>query len=144
MPISQQTITGSVKTPANADAPITGVTFTLVGSDFEAGEIIAVRPEEGTVNTETGDFSITVWPNDQGMKGNTHYKMSYTFSDNTKVTLDDKIYVTLSDGPVTIEDIAFDTIARGAVKPYTLSILTQAQYDALTPKSPSTIYLVRG
>ncbi|WP_072295516.1 hypothetical protein [Paracoccus sp. SM22M-07] len=144
MPISQQTITGSVKTPANADAPITGVTFTLVGSDFEAGEIIAVRPEQGAVTTETGDFEITVWPNNMGMKGNTHYKMSYTFSDATKVTMDDKIYVTKGEGPVTIEDIAFDTIARGAVKPYALTIVTQAQYDGLATKAANTVYLVRG
>lgn len=144
MPISQTTITGSVKTPANADAAITGVTFTLSGSDFEAGEIIAVNTVSGSVVTETGDFEVTLWPNDAGMAGNTSYTMAFAFSDGSKVTALSKIFVAYSPTPKTIEDVAFETIAAGAVKPYALQVITQAAYDALTPKVPTTVYLVRG
>ena len=54
MPISQTTITGSIKTPDNADAAITSVTFTLEGSDHEAGELIAANTVYATVTTPTG------------------------------------------------------------------------------------------
>ena len=144
MPISQTTITGSVKTPAAADAAITGVTFKLSGSDYEAGEIIAANTVTADVTTATGDFTVTLWPNDAGMEGNTTYAMSFTFDDGSTVPGLKSIYVRASETAKTIEDVAFETKAAGAVKPYALQVLTQAQYDGLATKAPNTVYLVRG
>lgn len=144
MPISQQDITGSITTPANSPAAITGVTFTLNKSDFEAGEIIAVNTVAATVDTQTGDFEVTLWPNDAGMDGTSSYTMAFTFSDGSKVTGLSSIRVLASNGPKTIEDVAFETLAAGAVRPFALRILTQAEYDAVTPKVASTVYLIRG
>ena len=144
MPISQQTITGSVKTPANTDAAITGVTFKLSKSDFEAGEIIAVNTVAATVDTASGDFTVTLWPNDAGMDGTSTYARTFNFSDGSAVTGLASIRVLASSGPKTIEDVAFETLAAGAVRPFALQIMTQAAYDALTPKIASTVYLIRG
>lgn len=144
MPISQTTITGSVKTPANADAQITGVTFKLSGSDYEAGEIIAVNTVAGAVVTEDGDFEVTLWPNNRGMTGDTTYSMAFTFSDGSSVPGLKSIYVQHSDTPKSIEDVAFETIAAGKVKPMNLVVMTQAQYAALATKLPNTAYLIRG
>lgn len=144
MPISQQTITGSVKTPANADAAITGVRFTLSGSDYEAGEIIAVNTVQAAVTESTGDFEVTLWPNDAGMVGNTTYSMAFTFSDGSTVPGLKSIYVRASEGDKTIEDVAFETIAAGAVKPYAIRLISQEAYNGLSPKPSMTIFLTYG
>lgn len=142
MPISQTTITGSVKTPANADAAITGVTFKLTGSDYEAGEIIAANTVSGSVVTGSGDFTVTLWPNDRGMVGTTQYSMAFTFADGSSVPGLTNIYVRHSDTPKTIEDVAFETLA-GSIKTPGIVITTAADFDSLT-KNPNTLYLIRG
>ena len=144
MPISQTTITGSVKTPANRDAAITEVTFKLVGSDYEDGEIIAANTVTATTIEVDGDFEVTLWPNDAGMEGNTTYDMGFEFSDGSSVPGLKKVYVRASETPKTIEDVAFETKVAGAVKPYSLQVVTQTQYDGLPTKAPNTVYLVRG
>ena len=144
MPISQTTITGSVKTPAGSDAAVTGVTFKLSGSDYEAGEIIAVNTVSASVTTETGDFTVTLWPNDRGIEGNTKYTMAFTFSDGSSVPGLKDIYVRHSDTPKTIEEIAAENKLSGTIKGFSVSILTAAQYAALNPKAPNTAYLIRG
>ena len=143
MPISQTTITGSVKTPGNLDAAITGITFTLTKSDYEAGEIIAKNTVNGAVIEADGDFSVTLWPNDKGMNGDSKYKMKFTFGDGSTVDLAE-IYVKHSDTPKTIEDVALETKLAGALKGYTAVVLTQTQYDALATKSPTTAYILKG
>lgn len=144
MPISQTTITGSVKRPDGDDAVITSVEFKLSGSDFEAGEIIAARTVTAEVTPETGDFTVTLWPNDAGLKGNTSYKLDFKFSDGSVVTGLDKIYVRQSDAPRTIEEIAAETQLQGAIKGYSVRILTRAQYDALATKEAFTLYPIKG
>lgn len=144
MPISQTTITGSVKTPDNQDAAITGVKFTLSGSDYEAGEIIAKKVVEATVTPEDGDFSVTLWPNDRGIEGNTKYQMAFTFSDGSSVTTLKDIYVKYSATPQTIEDIAAENKLMGAIKGFSITVLTAAAYAALDPKAPNTAYLIKG
>ncbi|MDF3606348.1 hypothetical protein PE067_09470 [Paracoccus sp. DMF-8] len=144
MPISQTTITGSFKTPVNADAQLTDATFKLSGSDFEGGEGITANTVTAAVVTEDGDFTVTLWPNDRGMTGGTSYAVSFRFSDGSTMTMPKALVVSHSDTPVTLEDVVFENQARGAVKPNALRILTQAQYDALTPKDPNTVYLIRG
>lgn len=142
MPISQTTITGSVKTPANADAAITGVSFKLSGSDYEAGEIIAANTVAGSVVTGTGDFTVTLWPNDRGMVGTTQYSMTFTFSDGSSVPGLSNIYVRHSDTPKTIEDVAFETLAS-TIKTVSIVITTAADFPDIT-KQPNTLYLIRG
>ncbi|MFC3628190.1 hypothetical protein ACFOM8_01885 [Paracoccus angustae] len=144
MPISQTTITGSVKTPDDQDAAITGVKFTLSGSDYEAGEIIAKKVVEADVTTATGDFTVTLWPNDKGIEGTTKYTMAFTFDDGSSVTSLKDIYVRHSDTPKSIEEIAADNKLAGAIKGFTVQIITAAQYAALNPKAPNTAYLIKG
>ncbi|MDB6455135.1 phage upper tail fiber protein [Falsirhodobacter sp. 20TX0035] len=144
MPISQTTITGSVKTPANREAKITGVTFQLSDLDYEAGEIIVANPIAATVDPENGDFSVALWPNDAGMDGNTRYAMTFAFSDGSSLPGLKSVYIRASDTPKTMEDVAFETKAAAAVAPYELRVLTQAEYEALSPKAPTTAYLIRG
>lgn len=142
MPISQTTITGSIKTPDNADAVITSVTFTLEGSDHEAGELIAANTVYATVTTPTGDFSVTLWPNDRGIKGTTRYTVAFTFTDRSKVTGLNTIYVRHSDTPITIEDVAFDTEAA-LIKSPRIVVTTAALFPGLE-KTVNTLYLIRG
>ena len=144
MPISQTTITGSVKTPAGADAAITGVTFTLSGSDFEAGEIVAVNTVVGSVVTASGDFEVELWPNDVGLAGNTFYTMAFTFDDGSKVTAQSKIFVTYSPTPKTIEDVAFETVAAGSVKPNSIRFRTAAEFANEATHPVSTYTVIRG
>lgn len=144
MPISQTTITGSVKTPDNEDAAITGVRFTLSGSDYEAGEIIAKRVVDATVDTAQGDFSVTLWPNDKGIEGTTKYTMAFTFADGSSVTSLKDVYIRHSDTPRTIEDVAAENKLAGAIKGFSVVVLTAAAYAALDPKAPNTAYLIKG
>ena len=144
MAISQTTITGSIKTPDNQDAPVTEVIFTLTGSDYEAGEVIAKRAVPATVDTAQGDFTATVWPNDRGIEGNTKYTVTFKFADGSSVTNLKDIYVRHSPTPRTIEDIAAESKLAGAIKGFSVNILTAAQYAALDPKAPNTAYLIRG
>lgn len=144
MPISQTTITGSIKTPKNTDAAVTHVKFTLSGSDYEAGEIIAKQSVEAEVDTAQGDFTVTLWPNDRGIEGTTKYTMAFTFSDGSSVTSLKDIYVRYSPTPRTIEDIAAENKLAGAIKGFNLSVLTAAAYAALDPKAPNTAYLIKG
>lgn len=142
MPISETTITGSFKTPGNTDAQIISATFTLEGSDYEGGENIVVNSVAATVSPETGDFSVTLWPNDRGMKGNTRYSVAFAFSDRSKFTGLNSIYVRHSDTPITLEDVAFDTEIE-AIKSHKIVITTAAAFATL-PKSPFTLYMIRG
>ena len=144
MPISQTTITGSVKKPDGTDAQITEISFKLTGSDYEAGELIAVNTTYGTVTTADGDFTISLWPNDKGIEGNTKYQITAKFSDGSSIPGLKDVYIKHSDTPKTIEDLAFETKAAGAVKPMALVVMTQAEYDALATKSPTTAYLIKG
>ena len=144
MPISQTTITGSFKTPDNLDAPITGVTFELSSSDYEAGEIIAKKTVPATVDTPNGDFTVTLWPNDRGVEGNTKYTMRFTFADGSSVTGLKDIVVRHSDTPRTIEDVAAENKLAGAIKGFSVVVLTAAAYAALDPKAPNTAYLIKG
>lgn len=143
MPISQTTITGSVKTPGNADAAITSVEFKLSKSDFEAGEVIAVNTVIATVVENDGDFSVTLWPNDRGVYGDSTYAMTFKFSDGSEVKNPAQVHVKHSDTPKTLEEVVFETVAAGKLKPYELKVLTQAQYAALNPKLPNVAYLVK-
>lgn len=144
MPISQTTITGSVKKPDGTDAQITEISFELNGSDYEAGELIAANTTYGTVTTADGDFTISLWPNDKGIEGNTKYTIKAKFSDGSSIPGLKDVYIKHSDAPKTIEDLAFETKAAGAVKPMALVVMTQAEYDALATKSPTTAYLIKG
>ena len=144
MPISQTTITGSFKTAGGADAALTAATFTLTASDFEAGECITAGTVTAAVVTAAGDFTVSLWPNSVGMIGTSRYRLALTFSDGSRVTWPTELYVKASTTMQTLEGIAFETRAMDAVRPAALVIVTQAQYDAINPKSPNTVYLVRG
>lgn len=143
MPISQTTITGSFKKPDNGDADLISATFKLSGADYEDGECIAANTVTAAVVAEGGDFSVTLWPNDRGDEGNTHYEVAFRFSDGSVVNNPKTLFVEHSDTPITLQAAVFAAKARGAVSPNSLRILTQAQYDALTPKDPNTVYLIR-
>lgn len=143
MPISQTTITGSVKTPDNQDAAITGVKFTLSGSDYEAGEIIAKKVVEANVTPEDGDFTVTLWPNDRGIEGTTKYTMAFTFADGSSVTSLKDVYIRHSDTPRTIEDIAAENKLAGALKGFDVRFVTAAEYAALDPKAKNTAYALK-
>lgn len=143
MPISQTTITGSLRRPNNADAAVTGISFRLSASDHENGEWVVVNTVAGVVDTPDGDFTVTLWPNDMGMFGNTTYSVSLTFSDGSTVTDMKQVYVRYSETPITMEDLAFEALARVAVLPYKLKMVTADQYANENPKDPLTAYLVR-
>lgn len=142
MPISQTTITGSIKTPSGGDAQITEISFKLSGSDFEAGELIAANTTLGTVTTASGDFTVDLWPNEAGLDGTTTYSVALKFSDGSTVTNMPKIFVPISETHLTIEDLAFISKAMGTVKGYSVVVLTPADYAGLAPKAPRTIYIV--
>lgn len=144
MPISQTTITGSVKTPTGDDAQLTGVTFELTGSDYEDGELVASKSFEGEVTPETGDFTVTLWPNDVGMDGNTNYKFVATFSDGSKITNVKTLFVAYSPGPKTMEDVAFETRAAAQLKPAAFRVTTAAAFAAEATHPRNTFTVTRG
>lgn len=144
MPISQTTITGSFKTPDNKETGVTKVKFTLNNSDFEAGEIISTQVVEADVDPQTGDFRASVWPNDRGSKGGTNYKIEFiTGVKNEKITGLESAYIRHSDTEKTLEDIFIENQDLGKGSANNLIILTQSEYDALNPKTPKTVYLVK-
>lgn len=142
MPISQTTVTGSVKLPSGGDAQLTGISFKLSGSDFEAGELIAVNTTAGTVTTEAGDFTVNLWPNDKGLDGGTTYTVTAQFSDGSTLTNVSKIYVPSSETDLTIEDVSFAAKLLAAFKGYKIAMMTSAQYNSLTTKDPKTVYVI--
>lgn len=141
MPISQTTITGSVKKPDGSDAQLVGVKFALKSTDYEAGEVIAKNTVEAVIDSTSGDFTAQVWPNDRGLLGNTKYSVSYEFSDGSQIGSSD-VYIRHSDSPKTIESVAFETVAAGQVAPMNLRVLSQAQFAALSSLDVNTAYLV--
>lgn len=144
MAISQTTIMGSIKTPANIDAKVKGVIFTLSGADFENGEIIAVGRVEAECDAKNGDFHVTLWPNDRGLRGNTTYSTAFRLSDGSSVSGIGDLYVRHSDTPVALADVAAETNIAAAIRPYALQIMARTQFDQLEAPEPRTIYLVKG
>lgn len=142
MPISQTTIVGSVKRPDDTNAAITGLEFTLSGSDFEGGEWIVANRVTGTVVTAEGDFSITLWPNDRGIIGDTLYSVRLLFSDGSSVSQAQQMRVQYSPVPRTIEELVFEGRAAQNIAPMALRTLTRAEFDALTERAPNTAYLI--
>lgn len=144
MPISDQEITGSFTAPTGQNAQLTSVTFTLTGSDFENGELVTSQTFEGEVTEGTGDFTVTLWPNDMGMDGNTNYTFAATFSDGSKVTNVKSLFVKYSPSPKTLEDVAFETKAAGALKPSGFRVTTAAAFAAETVHPLNTYSVIRG
>lgn len=144
MAISQTTVTGSIKTPTNLDAKVRGVIFTLSGSDFENGEIVAAGRVEAECDAENGDFRVTLWPNDRGLKGNTVYSTTFKLSDGSSVTGIGDIHVRYSDMPVKFEDVVAEARLAAAVQPYGLKIMPREQFDQLGTPEPNIVYLVKG
>lgn len=142
MPISQTTITGSVKRPDDTNAAVIGIEFTLSGSDFEGGEWIVANTVSGTVLTAEGDFSITLWPNDRGVIGDTMYSVALRFSDGSSVSQAQQMRVQYSPVPRTIEELVFEGRAAQNVAPMLLRALSRAEFDALLTREPNTAYLI--
>lgn len=143
MPISQTTVTGAIKTPSNSGANIASVTFTLSDFDYEAGEIISTRAVSATVDPETGSFSVSLWPNDRGINGNTRYSVKFTLEDGAVIPGPSNLWLRYSDAPVTIEDVVFETKIYSFAAPYALRILSQDEFDALPAKAPNTLYIIK-
>lgn len=144
MSISQTTITGSIKTPANTDVKVNGVIFTLSAADFENGEVIAVGRVESTCDVENGDFHVTLWPNDRGLIGNTVYSVAFKLSDGSSVNGIGNIYVRHSDTPVTLEDVVAETKIAAGIQPYALRVMQREQFDSLEAPEPRAVYLIKG
>ena len=144
MAISQTTIMGSIKTPTNVDAKVSRVVFTLSGADFENGEIIAVGRVEAVCDIQNGDFHVTLWPNDRGLNNNTVYSVTFKLSDGSSISGIGDIYVRHSDHPVTLEDVVAETMIARDIQPYSLRVMTQAQFDSLGVSEPQTVYLIKG
>lgn len=143
MAISQTTITGSFRNAKGVPAPITAVTFTLKGSDYEDGELIVLQPVQAEViDPEAGTFTATVWPNDRGSRGNTTYSLAFKFSDGSTVTGIGDLRVEYSETPVSLEEIETRTRLAGAVKPRGLQLIRRSAYEALPALDPNTVYLV--
>lgn len=144
MPISQQEISGSFVDPTGQNAQLTGVTFTLTGSDFEGGETITSKTFDGEVVEGTGDFTATLWPNDMGMDGNTKYTFAASFSDGSKVTNAPSLYVKYSPSPKTLEDVVFETKAAASLKPSGFRVMTAAAFAAEAVHPLNTYTVIRG
>lgn len=144
MPISQTTITGSVKTPDDKDAQITSIEFKLNGSDFEGTEQIAANKVTGTVTTANGDFEVDLWPNDKGRKGTTTYAVTAKFDDGSSITEPKTVVIRHSDTPRQWSDVTAENELSDLFKGYKGAVVTAAGYAALTPKAPNTIYAVKG
>lgn len=143
MPISQQDISGSIVTPTGENAQLTSVTFTLTGSDYEDGELIAAKSFEAEVTPDTGDFTVTLWPNDMGMEGNTNYTFVANFNDGSKVTNVKSLFVKYSPSPKTLEDVAFETKAAGALKPSAFRVTAAAAFAAEAVHPLNTYSVIR-
>lgn len=143
MPISQTTITGTFRNPDNSDALLTAATFKLIGSDFENGEAIVSNTVFAAVVTEQGDFTASLWPNDLGINGDTNYQATFTFSDGSTFQRLKTAYIRYSDDPKTLEDVDFETMVAGKVKPYNLLVVTPSQFDRLNPKPPNTYFMIK-
>lgn len=144
MAISQTTVTGSFKTPANTDARVAAVIFRLIGSDFESGELVTVNSVLAIVDPENGDFEITVWPNDKGSRGGTSYNVTYIFDDASVVTGLSNVIVRYSPERWTLEDLDFQMRASRQLAQRQIREVTAAQFDALNPLDPNTVYLIVG
>lgn len=144
MAISQTTITGSIRRPDNSDAAVTEVLFTLSGVDFENGETIAINSVSAEVDTATGDFIISVWPNDAGLMGTTAYSVAFKFSDGSSIPALQQVYVRASSTDRRLDEIIAEAKIKPLLGPYDFRILTRAAYDGLTEKSATTFYLLRG
>lgn len=143
MAISQTTITGSFRNAKGLPAPITAVTFTLKGSDYEDGELIVLQPVQAEIiDPEAGTFIATVWPNDRGVLGGTTYSVAFKFEDESKVAAIDGLHIQYSETPVSLEEIAIRTRLAGAVKPRGLQLIRRSAYEALPALDPNTVYLI--
>lgn len=144
MAISQTTITGSVKSPAGDAARLCSVIFTLSGSDFEAGEMIAAGSVPATVDPDTGTFRVTLWPNDRGRSGDTRYSAVFAFSDGSTVPDLQDLWLRHSAAPVTLADAVAESRLAGMVAPWSLRILRRDEFDALPAAQlpPNSLYLI--
>lgn len=143
MAISQTTITGSFKTPDDKDAQIAAIEFKLNGSDFEGTENIAANKVTGTVTTATGDFTVDLWPNDRGRKGNTTYSVTVKFDDQSSITDPKTLFVRHSATPREWADVTAENELSELFKGYKGAVVTAAEYAALTTKAPNTLYAVK-
>ena len=144
MSISKTTLRGSVVTPAGMVAALKSVTFTLSGSDSEAGLMIAQNEVDATVNAETGSFEVTLWPNDRGLLGNTSYSVSFVFRDGSSLSNVGTIYVRYSPSPREWEDVLFEQAAADLLDGWSIVVLSRVEYAALPEKAPLTAYFLKG
>lgn len=140
MPLKQTTIEGQIFLPTNQPASITSVVFTLMASDEEGDLFVAKHSVNATIGEE-GRFSITVWPNEAGDRGNTRYQVAVTLGNGASLDPIPNLYVWESDDPIRFDDLILEgsTIIPG----YTNRVMSVAQYEALTVYAPRTLYLVR-
>lgn len=140
MPIAQTSIEGRIMLPNNQPAQIQSIVFTLMASDEEGELFIAKHSISATIGEE-GNFSITVWPNEAGDKGNTRYSVAVSLGGGASLDPIPNLYVWRSDVPLRFDDLILEqtTIIPG----YATRVVTRAQYDALASYAPNTIYLVR-
>ena len=141
MPLSQTTITGRIMLPDNEPAIIRSLRFTLTNSDWEDDIWVAKDTVDATLGSEPGRFTVTLWPNDAGDKGNTRYRVAVQLENSASVDTIPLLFVRKSDVPTDIDDLILEQfeIAPG----YSTRVLTQAQYEALASYATNTIYLVR-
>ena len=140
MPIAQTEIRGRVRLPNNTPAQVTSVTFTLSASDEERDIFVAKHTISATIGEE-GEFSIVVWPNEAGDRGNTRYRVTVNLAGGASLDPFPLLFVRMSDEPQELDDIVLEQTSL--VAGYANRVLSQAQYDALTVYAPNTLYLVR-
>lgn len=140
MALSRQEVRGKITLPTDSPATIQRVTFTLLNSDQEGDEWVAKYSIDANIGAN-GEFTIEVWPNDKGARGNTRYSVAVTLSGGASVDPIPNIFIREQAEPWDIDDLILEqtTIIAG----YTNRVMTRAQYLALTVYEPNTLYLVR-
>lgn len=140
MAISQVTLRGRITLPNNVAAEISSVSFTLTGTDFENDEIVP-QYTVPAAREAGGIFSVTLWPNDQGDKGSTRWRMNVVLQGGAKVEKMNDLLVKLSDNGRNVSDLILEQTVL--VPGFVNRVVTQSEYDGLNAYAPNTIYLVK-
>ncbi|MCB5411771.1 phage upper tail fiber protein [Pseudogemmobacter faecipullorum] len=145
MALTKSIITGRVVLPTDAPAKAAEVTFTLSGFDTEGADVVLPATERAPLKQDGSlpdDFGL--WPNIEGLRG-TSYRATARWTE-----------VCRSQGTIPRDAVLGDFVI-GDQPSYALPdlllikpppglaatvVLTQAQYDALTPPDPANLYLV--
>lgn len=140
MALSRQEVRGKITLPTDDPATINSITFTLLNSDYEGDEWVAKYSISAVIGTD-GEFTIELWPNDVGQKGNTKYGVEVRLGGSASVDPVPNLFVRKQDYTVDMDDLI--TEQSVIIPGYTNRVMTRAEYTALSVYEPNTLYLVR-